>query len=373
MSGTLVHVLVVDDSAVMRESMTALLTATGGFSVAIANDPILARRKIAAQRPDVIVLDLAMPQEDGLTFLRDLMGSNPLPVVICSSHSPRGSRVALEALREGAVDVVAKPQMGVRDFVQESSIQLIDAIRAATRARVRGGHSTRGRAPQARPAQRRAQRSDETAGSGASGIVAIAASTGGPPALHDVLGGLPSDAPGIVVVQHMPAGFTAAFAEHLDQTCQIGVKEAVTGDLVRAGRALIAPGDHHLEVHRETAGFTVEVTRGPLVSRHRPSADVLFRSVAKAAGPEALGVIMTGMGDDGATGLLAMRAAGAATLAQDEASCVVFGMPREAAARGAVSELVPLAGLSDRILEWANTGRVPVTHARAPERITEER
>jgi two-component system, chemotaxis family, protein-glutamate methylesterase/glutaminase len=367
MSDTPLHVLVVDDSAVMRESMTTLLTSTGGFSVATANDPIVARRKIAAQRPDVIVLDLAMPQEDGLTFLRDLMGTNPLPVVICSSHSTRGSRVALEALREGAVDVVAKPQMGVRDFVQESSIQLIDAIRAATRARVRGGRR-RETSPVRRPVRPLAE---PVAGSG--GLVAIAASTGGPPALHDVLGGLTPDAPGVVVVQHMPAGFTAAFAEHLNLTCQIEVKEAVTGDLVRPGRALIAPGDHHLEVHRETNGVTVEVTRGPLVSRHRPSADVLFRSVARAVGPDALGVIMTGMGDDGAEGLLAMRTAGAATLGQDEASCVVFGMPREAAARGAVDELVPLAGLSEKILEWAKAGRVPVQRTRAQERIVEER
>ncbi|HKC49030.1 MAG TPA: chemotaxis response regulator protein-glutamate methylesterase [Gemmatimonadales bacterium] len=357
-----VHVLVVDDSAVMRESMTALLTATGGFSVATANDPIVARRKIAAQRPDVIVLDLQMPQEDGLTFLRDLMGTNPLPVVICSSHSTRGSRVALEALREGAVDVVAKPQMGVRDFVQESSIQLIDAIRAATRARVRGGR--RREAIAARPVQR-PQRTLAVPAAASDGLVAIAASTGGPPALHELLGGLPPDAPGVVVVQHMPAGFTAAFAEHLNQTCQIEVKEAATGDVVRPGRALIAPGDHHLEVHRETGGCTVEVTRGPLVSRHRPSADVLFRSVARAVGPDALGVIMTGMGDDGAEGLLAMRTAGAATLGQDEASCVVFGMPREAAARGAVDELVPLAGLSEKILEWAKAQRT--------ERTVEER
>jgi two-component system chemotaxis response regulator CheB len=306
-----------------------------------------------------------MPQEDGLTFLRDLMGSNPLPVVICSSHSTRGSRVALEALRQGAVDVVAKPQMGVRDFVQESSIQLIDAIRAATRARVRGGRALRREAPAARLVQRPVRLPDDASAAGAAGIVAIAASTGGPPALHDVLGGLTPDVPGVVVVQHMPAGFTAAFADHLNQTCQIEVKEAATGDLVRPGRALIAPGDHHLEVHRETAGWTVEVSRGPLVSRHRPSADVLFRSVAKAVGPEALGVIMTGMGDDGADGLLAMRTAGAATLAQDEASCVVFGMPREAVARGAVTELVPLAGLSERILEWTKTAR--------SERIVEER
>jgi two-component system chemotaxis response regulator CheB len=370
MTGTPVHVLVVDDSAVMRESMTALLMSTGGFSVATAHDPIVARRKIAAQRPDVIVLDLAMPQEDGLSFLRDLMGTDPLPVVICSSHSTRGSRVALEALREGAVDVVAKPQMGVRDFVQESSIQLIDVIRAATRARVRGGR--RREAAPARPVQRPVRPlAEPVAGSG--GLVAIAASTGGPPALHDVLGGLPPDAPGVVVVQHMPAGFTTAFAEHLNQTCQIEVKEAATGDVVRPGRALIAPGDHHLEVHRETGGLTVVVTRGPLVSRHRPSADVLFRSVARAAGPDAMGVIMTGMGDDGAAGLLEMHSAGAATLGQDEASCVVFGMPREAAARGAVDELVPLAGLSEKILEWAKAGRVPVLRTRAQERIVEER
>ena len=347
-----VHVLVVDDSAVVREAMQAVLSAAGDITVTTAPDPVVARRRIAGARPDAILLDLEMPREDGLTFLRELMATDPIPVVICSSHTTQGSRVALEALREGAVDVVAKPRLGVRDFVHESAILLGDAVRAAAAARVpRRWHSL----------ERAAHQPPATPGDGrtSTALVAIAASTGGPQALREVLGALPAEAPGIVAVQHMPAGFTAAFARSLDAECQIDVKEAAHGDRVVAGRALLAPGDRHLEVcrdRRDPGGWFVTLSEGPLVSRHRPSADVLFRSVARAAGPAALGVIMTGMGDDGARGLLELRRAGAATLAQDEGSCVVYGMPKEAVALGAAGETVPLKELAARIRTWTPAG-----------------
>ena len=344
MSSRPLHVLIVDDSAVVREGMTAVLAGTPGLTLSTAADPVIARRKIATARPDVIVLDLEMPREDGLTFLREQMARDPIPVVICSSHSTHGSSVALEALREGAVEVVEKPRLGVREFVHESATLLLDAIQAAAGARLMARRPVGAAAPdRSGPASAGAQPTSRS-------IIAIAASTGGPQALQEVLGELPGDIPGIVVVQHMPAGFTSAFARHLDSVCRIAVKEAATGDRIVDGRALIAPGGQHLIVRRDSAGFVAEVAPGPLVSRHRPSADVLFRSVAATAGAQAMGVIMTGMGDDGADGLRAMRDAGALTLAQNEASCVVFGMPREAIARGAVDEILPLSGLGSGIV-----------------------
>lgn len=335
------QVLVVDDSAVVREGMTSVLAGADDLRVATAADAIIARRKIAASRPDVIVLDLEMPREDGLTFLRELMARDPIPVVICSSHSPRGSRAALDALRDGAVEIVEKPRLGVREFVQESAQLLSHAIHAAAGARLTTRRPERSATvPVVRPARERtATRS----------LIALAASTGGPQALHQVLGGLPAHAPGVVVVQHMPAGFTGAMARHLDDSCRMSVKEAEDGDRVLDGRVLIAPGGRHLMVRRDAGGYAVEVAPGPLVSRHRPSADVLFKSVAKAAGRDAVGVIMTGMGDDGAAGLLEMKRAGAATLGQDEESCVVYGMPREAHARGAVDQMVALSDLAGEI------------------------
>jgi two-component system chemotaxis response regulator CheB len=351
MTAQRLHVLVVDDSAVVREAMTAVLTTAADITVATAADPIIARHRIAAARPDVILLDLAMPREDGLSFLRSLMASDPIPVVICSSHSTAGSQVALEALREGAVDVVAKPRLGVREFVQESAILIVDAVRAAARARRPAPASPRPvRAP-----SRTAPRGPAMAGRPSRRVIAIAASTGGPHALLQVLGGLPTDVPGIVVVQHMPAGFTTAFAAHLDRECAIEVKEAAHGDLVLDGRALIAPGDRHVTLGRTNGHLRVEIGDGSLVSRHRPSADVLFRSVAHTMGPGAIGVIMTGMGDDGADGLRGMFDAGATTIAQDEASCVVFGMPREAVARGAVCEVAGLGDIATLIIRWART------------------
>ena len=332
------RVLVVDDSAVVREALSGVL-GSDGLTVVTAADPVIARGKIAAQRPDVIVLDLAMPRQDGLSFLRELMATDPIPVVICSALSTQGSRAALEALQLGAVEVVAKPTLGVREFFAESATLILDAVRAAARARL---------APPALPARAPATAAPMAASApvdrraSSRRLIAIAASTGGPQAIQEVLAGLPPDAPGIVVVQHMPAAFTEAFAKHLDATCAIAVREATDGATVRDGCALIAPGGRHLLVHRDAHGFAVEVACGPLVSRHRPSADVLFRSAARAAGPDAVGVLMTGMGDDGADGLLAMRRAGAATIAQDEASSVVFGMPKAAIALAAADEVLPL-------------------------------
>ena len=343
------HVLVVDDSAVVREAMTAVLAGGDGITVATAPNPIVARRRMALKRPDVIVLDLDMPEEDGLTFLRAQMAQDPIPVVICSSHSVQGSRAALQALHDGAVEVVAKPRIGVREFVQESKIILLDAIRGAAEARLR----KRGAVIPA-PAPRAVVPSAVAPLSGASSrrVIAIAASTGGPQALHEVLAALPADTPGIMVVQHMPAGFTTAFAKHLDERCEISVREAEAGDEVQDGLALIAPGGRHVSLKRSRSGFAAVITDGDLVSRHRPSADVLFRSVAEQVGGDALGVVLTGMGDDGAEGLVAMKAAGAATVAQDEATCVVYGMPKEAALRGAIDVVLPLSQVPDCIMRW---------------------
>lgn len=347
------HVLVVDDSAVVREVMGSVLGEGGGdgITVATAPNPIVARRRMALKRPDVIVLDLDMPEEDGLTFLRAQMAQDPIPVVICSSHSVQGSRAALQALHEGALEVVAKPRIGVREFVQESKIMLLDAIRAAASARVR----KRGAPVSATP--RVAATPAPVAGGVSRRVIAIAASTGGPQALHEVLAALPANTPGIVVVQHMPAGFTTAFAKHLDERCEISVREAEAGDEVRDGLALIAPGGRHLSLTRSRTGLTVQVSDGGLVSRHRPSADVLFHSVAEHVGADALGVILTGMGDDGAEGLAAMAAAGAATVAQDEASCVVYGMPKEAVARGAIDVVLPISQIPDALVRWTKKRR----------------
>lgn len=344
------RVLVVDDSAVVREAMTTMLAAAGGITVSTAADPIVARLKIAGDRPDVILLDLEMPRECGLDFLRDLVATDSIPVVICSSHGTAGSQAAVEALRVGAVEVVAKPRLGVRDFVQESADLIVDALRAAAGAHVQRGPD----APRADAAALGTVTGrSAAAGTPSDRLIAIAASMGGPQALTEVLAALPTRLPGIVVVQHMPAGFTNGFARHLDRESAIEVKEAEHGDLVLDGRALIAPGDRHLAVVRRQGRFSVELFDGPLVMRHRPSADLLFRSAARAAGPRALGVILTGMGQDGALALRTLRDAGAVTVAQDEASSVVFGMPREAILVGGAAHVVPLSGISSFITKWA--------------------
>ena len=349
------HVLVVDDSAVVREVMATVLSQEPGITVTAAADPLIAMDKMRRARPDVILLDLELPRMHGLAFLRKLMAEDPLPVVVCSGIADAGSGAALQALDEGAVDIVTKPKLRVREFLHESAVLLIDTVRAAAGAHVGPRH-----APARRPASPPAgkaihpQAREPLLAVTTDKVVAIGASTGGTEALRGLLEAMPPAAPGIVIVQHMPEGFTAAFAQRLNGICRIEVKEAADGDRVVAGRALIAPGNRHTLVRRSGAQYLVEVTDGPLVSRHRPSVDVLFRSAAQAAGAAAIGVLMTGMGDDGARGLLEMKEAGAATLAQDEASCVVFGMPREAIARGAVDEVVPLDRLQAAILKRAS-------------------
>lgn len=341
------RVLAVDDSALMRQTLVAVLSEIRGFEVTTAADPLIAMEKMKLERPDVILLDLEMPRMHGLTFLRKVMKQDPVPVVVCSALTGEGTEAALRALEEGAVEIVTKPRLGVRDFVQDSAVMLADAVRAAARVRPRarvGGRPGGETQPPVAADRRRGPLSETT-----DKVVAFGASTGGTEALRAVLCAMPPDCPGIVVVQHMPEGFTRAFAHRLDQACRIEVKEAAEGDRIREGRALIAPGNRHLAVRRSGAHYVARVMDGPLVSRHRPSVDVLFHSVASQAGANAVGVIMTGMGSDGARGLLEMKDAGAATIAQDEASSVVFGMPREAIIRGAADEVAPL----DRIASLA--------------------
>jgi two-component system chemotaxis response regulator CheB len=331
------HVLIVDDSAVVRQAVREILTRERDITADTANDPVMAMTKIARQRPDVIVLDLEMPRMDGLTFLRRLNASDPIPVVICSALAGRGTETALRALEEGAIEIVTKPKLGVKDFLIESSVAIVDAVRSAARAR-------RGR-PAARPHPDTSLRDAAPLRLTTEKIIAIGASTGGTEAIAFFLQSMPADAPAVVIVQHMPEVFTAAYAQRLNQMCVVEVKEAADGDRATPGRALIAPGNRHMQLHRSGAVYTVRVAEGPLVSRHRPSVDVLFHSVARAAGMNAVGVIMTGMGDDGAAGLLAMREAGAFTLAQDEESCVVFGMPGAAIHLGAAEQIAPLSSL----------------------------
>ena len=342
------QVLVVDDSAVVRQTLTALFASEGIEAVAAA-DPYIAMEKMARQRPDAIVLDLELPRMHGLDFLTKIMQENPIPVVICSALTGEGTDAAMRALDQGALAIVTKPRLNIREFLHESAIVLVDAVRGAAQARVgprRPAPSPRLTADAVLP-----PRPGPAVCASSDRIVAIGASTGGTEALTRLLPALPHDGPGIVVVQHMPEGFTAAFAARLHGLSRLEVKEAADGDRVRPGLALVAPGNRHTLVRRRGDGYEIELSDGPLVSRHRPSVDVLFRSVAQAAGPAAVGVLMTGMGDDGARGLLEMKQAGAATLAQDEASCVVFGMPREAIARGGVDEVVSLDRLSSAILK----------------------
>jgi two-component system chemotaxis response regulator CheB len=343
------HVLVVDDSAVVRLAVMAILQNVG-MEVSTAIDPIFAIEKMKRDRPDVVILDIEMPRMDGLTFLRKLMAEDPVPVLVCSSMAGPGTEVALRALEEGAVDVMSKPRIGVRGFLQESADRLVDAVRAAAQARLRPP------LPRSQPSgkltadaiiPKRVLKVEEATRT----VVAVGASTGGTEAIRELLEAMPVDAPGIAVVQHMPEVFTEAFARRLAQLCRIEVKEAKNDDKLCTGRALIAPGNRHLVVHRDHSQYFVEVVDGPLVSRHRPSVDVLFRSVARAAGKNAVGVILTGMGDDGARGLLELKDAGAHTIAQDEATSVVFGMPKEAIGCGAVAEVLPLSSIASAILK----------------------
>ena len=350
-----IRVMIVDDSAVVRQVLAALLEGAPDIEViATCADPLIAQDRMKARWPDVIVLDVEMPRMDGITFLRKIMAERPTPVVICSTLTEKGAQTTMEAMAAGAVAIITKPKIGLKQYLQDSADELIGAVRAAAKADARRlVRRTEPPAPVAAkltadavlaPAAARAM--SETTDR----VVAIGTSTGGTQALEEVLTALPRVTPGIVIVQHMPERFTAAFASRLDQLSQIEVREAKNGDRVLPGRALIAPGGKHMMLKRSGAQYHVEVVDGPLVNRHRPSVDVLFRSVAKFAGRNALGIIMTGMGDDGAAGLFEMKTAGAHTLAQDEDTCVVYGMPKEAVKRGAVERSVPLGGIAREII-----------------------
>jgi len=350
-----IKVLLVDDSAVVRQVLQAILDQEPDIHViGAASDPIFALEKLTREWPDVIVLDVEMPRMDGITFLKKIMAEHPTPVVICSSLTEKGAETTMQALSAGAVEIIAKPQIGLKRFLQESSGELVAAVRAASHANVK--RLSRPASPLPQVAAKLNADAILPAASHAMAqtterIVAIGTSTGGTQALETVLTALPRVCPGMVIVQHMPEKFTASFAERLNSLCQIEVREAQNNDRVIPGRALIAPGGKHMLLKRNGAYYHVEVVDGPLVNRHRPSVDVLFRSVAKFAGKNATGIIMTGMGDDGARGLKEMLDAGAATVAQDEHSCVVFGMPKEAIKLGAAKRIVPL-----HEIHWAILG-----------------
>lgn len=335
-----IQVLCVDDSALIRQLMTEIVNSHSDMEmVATAPDPLIARDLIKQHNPDVLTLDVEMPRMDGLDFLERLMRLRPMPVVMVSSLTSKGSEITLNALELGAVDFVTKPQLGLREGMLHYSDAIADKIRAASRARV-SRH-----VPSADP--KRLMASPLV---GSEKIIAIGASTGGTEAIRQVLVPLPPTSPALLITQHMPPGFTRSFAERLDKLCQISVKEAEDGERVMPGHAYIAPGDIHMELARSGANYHIKLNDAPPMNRHRPSVDVLFHSVARTAGSNAVGVILTGMGNDGAAGLLAMRKAGAKTLAQSEKTCVVFGMPREAIAAGAACDIVDLENVSQKML-----------------------
>lgn len=357
------HVMVIDDSAVVRRITSEVLRGQGGMQVTTAPDPYVAQGKIQLARPDVLLLDVEMPRKDGITFLREIMEIDPMPVVIYSGFAERGTRIAIDALSLGAVDVVCKPRHGIREFLDTDAPRLIRVLRGAAEARLPGAlgairkvvprkaeTSTVERKPELAADSAVSRMLRARAGACSEPIVAIGASTGGPQALEVVLGAMPGDCPPIVVVQHMPPHFTAALAKRLDAQCEIEVREARNGDRATKGTALVAPGDRHLEVER-SAELTVRLSKEKPVNHHRPSVDVLFRSLARNVGPGAIGVLLTGMGSDGAAGLAELQAAGAATVVQDEATSVVFGMPRQAIALGAADSVVPLDRIARTILE----------------------
>jgi two-component system chemotaxis response regulator CheB len=351
----MINVMVVDDSAVVRQVVSALLSADPDIAVICAvADPLLAMARMKIQWPDVIVLDIEMPRMDGITFLKKIMAVRPTPVVICSTLTEKGALVSMAALAAGAVAIITKPKLGLKQFLVDASNDMVSVVKAAAHARVKKLQSDwvadKDLADMSSPLVSRQSAMMKTTDR----VVALGTSTGGTQALELVLRSLPRVCPGIVIVQHMPEKFTAAFAQRLNTLCDIDVKEAHNKDRVLPGQALIAQGGRHMLLRRNGAQYFVEIMDGPLVSRHRPSVDVLFRSVAKTAGSNALGVIMTGMGDDGASGLVEMRKAGAQTVAQDEESCVVFGMPKEAIKRGAVMKTVPLTAIPREIMLQLN-------------------
>lgn len=345
-----IRVLIVDDSAVVRQTLSALLSEDPEISVMeTAGDPFQAAEKMKQEIPDVITLDVEMPRMDGLTFLKKIMVQHPIPVIICSSLTTAGSDTISKAIQYGALDIITKPKMGTRVFLEESKVQICDAIKAAYKADMTKHAFMLSQTPPKLSADAILAKSRVILTETTEKVIAVGASTGGTEALRVFLQALPIDTPGMVIVQHMPEFFTASFATRLNNLCAITVKEAANNDTVLRGQALIAPGNRHMLLKRSGARYYVEVTDGPLVNRHRPSVDVLFRSTARYAGKNAIGVIMTGMGDDGAKGMREMYDTGAYTIAQDENSCVVFGMPKEAIAAGGVEKVLPLNSLAPTV------------------------
>lgn len=364
-----VSVLIVDDSAVARQALGKVLASDPEIEVmAAAADPYIAAKKMQNRIPDVITLDVEMPRMDGITFLQKLMKQHPIPVVICSGVTHTSPETALKAISLGAVEIISKPRIGTKQFFEEAKIRICDSVKAAAMARVNQASEIKLPAgaklsadvilkkPEAHAIPRTAEK-----------VVVVGASTGGTEALTTFLMALPYDAPGIVIVQHMPEHFTRAFSNRLNAMCGITVKEAENNDKVMRGRALIAPGNHHLLLKRNGTSYFVEIQDGPLVSRHRPSVDVLFRSAASCAGKNATGVIMTGMGDDGAAGMLEMKQAGAFTIAQNEETCVVFGMPKKAIELNCVDRVLALQEISTAVMEPVTPDRVAPVHSQYSE------
>lgn len=354
-----IKVMVVDDSASVRKIIGDIVDSNNDMElIAAAPDPIIAMKHLNKQWADVIILDIEMPRKDGITFLKELMRDRPTPVIICSSLAERDAKVTIEALSIGAVEIITKPKVGIKDFLNEAVITITDAVRSAAKANVKILK------PEIKPLFKENLKLNadvilppsqgKKVPVTSDKFVAIGASAGGTQAIDVVLKMLPSNSPGIVIVQHMPEKFTAAFADRLNKNCDIEVKEAKDGDEIRIGCALVAPGSHHMLINRNGKHYNVIIKDGPPVSRHKPSVDVLFRSVAKAAGKNALGIILTGMGDDGAAGMLEMHKTGAETIAQDEKTSVVFGMPKEAINMGGVDKIFPLQKIPESIMQFYN-------------------
>jgi len=359
-----ITVMVVDDSAVIRQVMKKIIGSDPQLELSAAvADPLFAMARMKKRRPDVILLDVEMPRMDGITYLKKIMSEDPIPVVICSTLTAGGSETAMQAMAAGAIGFIHKPKISAKGYLEEESIMVLDTIKGAAKANLKKFRPAAEKP--ARPAPKLSADSviPSTGGSQAmkettQKIVAIGTSTGGTQALEYVLSALPKTAPGIIVVQHMPEKFTAQFAKRLDEISTVCIKEAQHNDRVLPGRVLIAPGGRHLLLKRTGAQYNVEIKDGPLVNRHRPSVDVMFRSVAQAAGKNALGVIMTGMGDDGALGLTEMHEAGSKTVAQDEKTCVVFGMPKEAIKRGGVDKVVSLQEIASQIMQFDDAMKI---------------
>jgi two-component system chemotaxis response regulator CheB len=346
------NILIVDDSALVRQTFLSIFEQEGDFEIVTAPDPIFAMKKMEKQRPDVIVLDVEMPKMDGLTFLKKIMENDPIPVVICSSLTYKGSEKALEALELGAVEVIEKPKLGTRQFLEEAKTRIVDSVRAAA-----GIKKIKTAVPSNAFKVSPKLTADAVLSLPKGGnvgktetVIVVGASTGGTEALKFFLESLPDKMPPILIVQHMPKHFTKAFADRLNKTCKLEIAEAKGGETLRRGLVYIAPGDSHMLLKRQGTKYMVEVKEGPLVCRHRPSVDVLFRSAARYAGNNAIGIIMTGMGDDGARGMAEMKETGAKCIAQDEATCVVYGMPKEAVKRNAVDFILPLDGIGKKLV-----------------------